>query len=421
LARTARAGAEARQSPPGEEPESFAYNPRVHSARSTDSYLFNQLIPYIGNKRKLLPLIHAAIGATGLTGGVFMDAFSGSGVVARLAKVLGFRVVANDWEPYCFHLNQAFVARNEPPPFARLGGAAGAFRLLYGLEPVEGYIARHFCPASDENPIPSRERMFFTRENGSRIDAARGEIERWSSEGLITAAEESFLLGPLLYSASYVSNTSGVFKAYHNGWGGSTSTALYRILSRFEVRQPVLFDNGLPNRVTCEDAAAVMGEMAADLTYVDPPYNQHQYGSNYHLLNTIAIWDKPPLNRSIVVGGKTVDKSAIRKDWREHRRSRFCYRDTAEEEMARVLEAARSPYLLISYSTDGIIPAEALMKLAAGYGEVELLTHRYKRYRVSSQRSSPRPHTVEFVIVLRRGKRRGGAARAIRELESCLI
>ena len=52
-----------------------------------------------------------------------------------------------------------------------------------------------------------------------------------------------------------------------------------------------------------------------DITYLDPPYNQHQYGSNYHLLNTIALNDKPPVNKDIIINDKKVNKSAIRKDW----------------------------------------------------------------------------------------------------------
>ncbi|MEI6915495.1 MAG: DNA adenine methylase, partial [Armatimonadota bacterium] len=64
------------------------------------AYLTDQLIAYIGNKRKLLGLIRQAIQQTGLTGGVFFDMFAGSGSVSRLAKHVGFRVIANDWEPY---------------------------------------------------------------------------------------------------------------------------------------------------------------------------------------------------------------------------------------------------------------------------------------------------------------------------------
>ena len=82
---------------------------RRHAAARTDEYLYHQLIPYLGNKRKLLPLLQEAIERTGVAAGTFVDFFAGSGVVSRLAKSLGYRVVANDWEPYARELNGAYI------------------------------------------------------------------------------------------------------------------------------------------------------------------------------------------------------------------------------------------------------------------------------------------------------------------------
>jgi adenine-specific DNA-methyltransferase len=77
------------------------YVKREHAAVRTRDYVFNQLIPYIGNKRKLLDLIGRALRHTrARPGSLFLDLFAGSGVVARMAKTLGYRVMANDWEPY---------------------------------------------------------------------------------------------------------------------------------------------------------------------------------------------------------------------------------------------------------------------------------------------------------------------------------
>ncbi len=401
-----------------EKAEEIIYNPRRHSARKTRSYLFNQVIPYIGNKRKLLPLIYDAIRATDACGGTFFDVFSGSGVVSRLAKTLGFRVISNDWEPYSFHINTAFIRCNRQPNFQALGiDHDEVFKTLNNAEPLEGYITAHYCPSDDSKPDPRNERMFFTRENGMRIDAMREMIEDWWRKSLISNLEKSYILGPLIYSVSYVSNTSGVFKAYHQGWGGSTRTALYRILSRVDVRPPVLYDNGHENIVLCENALEILPEIEAEITYIDPPYNQHQYGSNYHLLNTVALWDKPPLNRKVIVGGKTVNKSAIRLDWRNERKSLFCYRETALDEMEKVLELTRSRWVLVSYSTDGIIPADKLLELASAYGLIEVKAESYKRYRVSSQRYSPRPRTVEYVVILRRSGIPSSAREGIRLIE----
>lgn len=62
------------------------------------SYLNEQIITYLGNKRKLLPLI---LQATEPKNKICLDLFSGSGVVARLFKENGAsKVIANDLEDY---------------------------------------------------------------------------------------------------------------------------------------------------------------------------------------------------------------------------------------------------------------------------------------------------------------------------------
>jgi adenine-specific DNA-methyltransferase len=63
----------------------------------------------------------------------------------------------------------------------------------------------------------------------------------------------------LLYQASYSSNTSGVFKAFHHGWGGKTRTALTRILSPLQLRPVVFYDNQRANQVYQQDAF-ILGE-----------------------------------------------------------------------------------------------------------------------------------------------------------------
>ncbi|MEN6521445.1 MAG: DNA adenine methylase [Armatimonadota bacterium] len=361
-----------------------------------DPYLRHQLIPYIGNKRKLLPMIQSAVEATGLKNGVFCDLFAGSGVVSRFAKRMGFRVISNDWEPYTEKINLAYIEANQPPAFTAFGGIGPVFQKLNALSLVRGYIATHYCPMDDENPDFRRERMFYTQENGQKIDAIREEISSWRKSGLIDRMEEAVLLAPLIYQASYCSNTSGVFKGFHHGWGGRTSTALYRIRSKLAISPPVFYDNGQANAAMRENALEVAEKIDCDIAYIDPPYNQHQYGSNYHLLNTVTLWDKPPVSRYILPGSK----SAIRLDWRTLRRSPYCYKSTALPAFSELVARIRARYVLVSYSTDGIIPTDELLQLLGARGSLMLLTRQYKRYRVSSQRPSPKPHTIEFVAII---------------------
>lgn len=376
------------------------YKSRRHAAVRTEEYLYSQLIPYIGNKRKLLWLISNALQRTGLTKGTFVDFFAGSSVVARLAKLLGYQVIANDWEPYSQVINKCYIGLNSPPEYNRLGGMQGAFDFLNGLPPIEGYIATHLCPRDDNNPDPDRERMFFTRANGGKIDAMREKIEEWDLAGLLTPNEKAVLLAAMVYSVSYVSNTSGVFKGFHRGWGGNTQTALYRILSDIELRPPVLYDNQQENEAYQLDAQLLAAQLreanqAFDVAYLDPPYNQHPYGSNYHVLNTVVLWDKPELSPTI--SGR--DKSAIRLDWRTERRSAYNY-STALDAYELLIHTINARYILTSYSTDGNIPLLEMLQSAARRGAITCVAKPYKRYRVSTQRMSRKPMNVEFILMI---------------------
>jgi adenine-specific DNA-methyltransferase len=382
------------------------HHPRRHAAVRTRDYVFAQLIPYIGNKRKLLHLIADAVQLTGCDGGTFVDLFAGSTVVARWAKRSGFRVVTNDWEPYSHAIAHGTVMLNRPPAFGSFGGPACAFERMNRLPPIDDYVATHLCPADDDDPDPQRERMFFTRANGRRIDAIREQLAVWRNSGMIDDDELNYALASLVYAASYASNTSGVFKGFHHGWGGKTGTALYRIRGQLAMQPPVLFDNGQDNMALRDDAQQLAGRLSRvaggkpDIAYIDPPYNQHPYGSNYHVLNTITLWDKPPVNQSILVDGKPTNKSAIRTDWRTERRSPYNDRRAALDAFADLVYQLDARYALVSYSSDGNMPLEQMLRILADRGALRVLTERYKRYRVSTPRMSSKSHNVEFVAVV---------------------
>lgn len=383
--------------PDQEIPPDIVYDARRHAYQRTREYLFAQLIPYIGSKRKLLPLIYRAIGLTGAKPGAgFVDLFAGSGVVSRLAKQLGFRTIANDWEPYAAAINGAAVALNAPPI------PNSFFDKLNDLPPVKGFITQNFCPASDSAPNPDTERCYYTRVNGMRIDAIRDKIAEWEESGRISLHAKNYLLAPLIASASYVSNTSGVFKAYHAGWGGATGTALYRILSDLHLKPPVLRDSPSECLTTAMDAVTLAknwGEMGlgdCEIAYIDPPYNQHPYGSNYHILNTIALWDNPaipPISDA---------KSAIRTDWRTLRRSEYNVASKALPALLELIDTLPCRWTILSYSTDGNMPVPSLFRALGARGKVACFARSYKRYRVSAQRMSKQARNVEFAVVLDR-------------------
>ena len=390
----------------------YLYDREDHAAAHTGDYVFSQLIPYIGNKRKLLGLIQKALHKVGVgADATFLDVFAGSGVVSRMAKRMGFRVITNDWEPYSFEINKCSVQCNDAPAFRHLGGYANALDRLNALPPVEDWITKHLCPSDDDNYDVLTDRLFYTRSNGMMMDAMRLEVAQWEEADLISPLEKSCLLAPMLYQACYTSNTSGVFKGFHNGWGGQTGTALYRILSDFHLKPMVFHDNGKNNLVFKIDSADLAQtlencQVRADVAYLDPPYNQHPYGSNYHVLNTITLWDRPALSERI----EGRNKAAIREDWRTQRRSAYNHRREATAAYVSLMHSLEARYLLTSYSTDGMVPPTELVETCVSRGQTNFVLQSYKRYRVSSQRFSHKPMNVEFILIVDTSKKHEGSS-----------
>ncbi len=195
-----------------------------------------------------------------------------------------------------------------------------------------------------------------------------------------------------------------MFKGFHKGWGGQTATALYRIAADLRLVPAVFLDNGRDNEVTCQDAQQLAADLARqelEIVYLDPPYNQHPYGSNYHVLNTVTLWDKPPLSGRITRG----TKAAIRTDWRTERRSAYYYREEAVIAYRKLLNTLNARCVLTSYSTDGTIPLRDVLSANVDRGHVHVELQGYKRYRVSTQRFSKKPMNVELVVVLDAGRK----------------
>jgi adenine-specific DNA-methyltransferase len=378
-------------------------------------YLTSQIIAYIGNKRRLLPLIGAAL-ERAFDGRVppglkFLDLFAGSGVVSRYAKHRGFSVVSNDWEPYAYILNRAYVEAGERD-IERLFGSRSRFLEIIGElnalpDPPEDerYISRYYAPAEDDAEMADfrTERLFYTRANALAIDRIRGGIEKLFPPGDDDAElRRCLLIAPLLYEAATHTNTSGVFKAFHKGFGGHGRDALKRILCPIVLRPPVLIDSSRPCRVFREDAAGVVlrpEASGAAAAYLDPPYNQHQYGSNYHMLTTIALWDKPPAPLDLNEKGVLKNKAAIRRDWVKTR-SAYCYAETAAKAFGELLDRLDAERILISYSSDGVVPWRELEALCVRRGRVDIVANSYITYRGGKQSNSRGGANVEFVFIV---------------------
>jgi len=402
--------------------------------KDTTSYLSRQLIAYIGNKRRLLPLLSEIFQRLREEGcETFFDPFAGSGAVSRLARTLGFSVTAGDWEFYSYLVNAAHVGMNRADRedlFQDRGGLEAVLDTLNRLGREgslrEGYISRHYAPADTLSADFRRERLFYTRENALFLDRVRDVIEDWYPRwgGLVTPEgwdrrdrlsslfagpplsdrglrEKTLLTAQLIYQGATRANTSGVFKAFHKGFGGHGGDALTRILSPLSLEMPELTDAGA-GRAVWMGADEFASTYSGDLYYLDPPYNIHQYGSNYHMLNTLALWDKPPVDERRREDGTLRSKGGIRPDW-IRTRSPFCSPRSASAAMSSLLDKIDARFIVLSYSTDGIIPFEEMFELLSRRGEVEVCGTDYIKYRGGKQSLGRKNQNIEFQWILRCG------------------
>ncbi len=381
-------------------------------------YLTKQLIAYIGNKRSLLPFLSNIFNSLELGENVkFLDPFAGSGAVSRLAKSAGFNVYTNDWEYYSYIVNSCYIGVNKSTSqelFKDRGGLKKVFKEFESLKnEFLPYVSRYYAPKETDSADYITERLFYTRENAVFIDRARSLIEEFFPHGNLDKNqqdEKNILLASLLYEVSTHANTSGVFKACHKGFGGHGKDALGRIMAPMKMEIPYLIDSKYDNRVSRMDAKEFVKGKSADICYLDPPYNTHQYGSNYFMLNTVARWDKPDVNQSRGRDGRFIEKSGIRKDW-ENTKSPYCYKKLAPGSFKELMDSIDSRYIMLSYNTEGIIPFNQLFDIMEEHGKVDLHVKDYTLYRGGKQSLERKNHNMELLLVVDRKKKPDGKDR----------
>lgn len=366
-------------------------------------YLSQQLITYIGNKRSLLPFIGEAIAVVkeGLgKGGTekisSFDVFSGSGIVSRYLKQHSSLLIANDMEEYARVINTCYLSNAREADTDRLREAYKyvANSLEYALSSgtgTRGFISELYAPKS-EGDIQQGERVFYTPQNALILDTARSIIDT------IDADLRPLLIAPLLSEASIHANTSGVFKGFYKDkstkvgtYGGSGKNALLRIMGAIRLNYPLFSAFETESRILTGDSNEVcLSCPEVDLAYLDPPYNQHPYGSNYFMLNLIAAYERP---------GEISSVSGIPVDWN---RSSYNKKREALASLETLVCRLKAKYIVVSFNSEGFITMREMVDLLSRYGTVETREKRYNAFRGSRNLSQRSIHTTEFLFILKR-------------------
>jgi len=305
------------------------------------------VIKYLGSKRTLVPVLGAM--ATAVDASTAVDLFTGTTRVAQEFKRRGMTVTANDIASYSEVLSDCYIATDAAA--VDLDEVSELLALLSALPGRPGYFTRTFC----------EESRFFQPKNGARVDAIRDVLESDFRDSPLFP----ILLTSLMLAADRVDSTAGLQMAYLKEWAPRAHRDL-------ELRVPQLLPGaGLTVRGDAREVVAALPP--TDLMYLDPPYNQHRYFTNYHVWETLMRWDRP---EPYGVARKRIDSRD------DAMKSVFNRKRQMPAAFAELLGAARAGTVIVSYNDESWITPEQMMRALrdGGRDEVRLLAFDAKRY-----------------------------------------
>lgn len=307
------------------------------------------MIKYLGSKRTLVPILSRLAAASKAK--TALDLFTGTTRVARAFKELGIHTTAVDLASYSSVFAKTWIELDAREHSAT--ELSEALRSLNAEVGVAGYFTQTFC----------LDARYFQPKNGEKVDAIRAVIETdyrgsWLYEPLLTS---------LILAADRVDSTTGMQMAFLKGWSSRSNNSL-------NLRDPELM-NGKGLAFWADAIELAPSLPSVDLAYLDPPYNQHRYFSNYHIWETLVRWDAP---ESYGIAKKRID---VRGD---ENKSAFNSKKTMPRALAELVGGVNADTLVLSYNNESWLEKDELIAICETRGHVAVIDVDFKRY-VGSQ------------------------------------
>ncbi len=417
-------------------------------------FLTKNIMTYLGNKRKLLPFINSSIeeiiasdvelSKKQKEAIIVFDIFSGSGIVSRSLKQFGYKVYANDLEIYSKAINQTFIETNEEDLDSIFSGIPEKIMNFYknnniqyvksknkndsyqqvvdilnsvrdlGKVQTKPYFSIFYAPKDTKNPNFETERLFYTQENGRFIDAildAVFEFKDVNGKPIFNEKAKYIILASLFNKMTTNINTSGTMKGFHDGWGGNGGHALERILGDIKLERIRLLNNSPKGKSFNDYAENIFinnPDLFVDIIYADPPYNQHQYSANYHMLTTAMNNRDYQLSETLTTG----NRAGIRKD---HNRSDFSKsKKVAKKSTGENISEAylafdkfikntmnKTKYILISYNQEGVLSQDELIEILSqgGVNKISIKTQKHEKFK-GGKKTNISNYVVEYLFIV---------------------
>lgn len=317
---------------------------------------------YLGNKESLMDNIKLLLNEKNLLNQryVFFDAFCGTGTVSDGLKGI-YDLIINDNLQFATTFSKGRILASECK-FEKLGFNPISF-FNGNKETFIGFFSKNYSPKLSN-------RMYFSDYNAGRIDFFRNTIEEWYDNKYINDDEYSYLLGCLLESISRVANIAGVYGAYLKKWDPRAVKEIIflPIESSSCDNTPVILESYNKNLID------IIADVKCDILYLDPPYTKNKYSVQYHLIETLIRNDNPKLKG--LTG--TRDLFWVSQAWSTP--------NAVEIEFENVIANTTAKYILMSYSSAGIMSKEYILNVLRRYCEEETIDFKeikYKKYRNS--------------------------------------
>lgn len=317
---------------------------------------------YLGNKDSLIKEIYDLLNKHNLLkkdkNYVFFDAFVGTGSVSDAFKDT-FNLVINDNLKFCsIFATGRILSKNIN--FKNLDFDPIEY-LNNNNYVVSGFISRNFAPQLSG-------RMYFTDFNAGRIDYFKYTIDKWFSEKIINKDQYSFLIASLIESMSKVANIAGVYGSYLKK-RDPRAVKKIKFLSvesqNSKSKKITVFSNNLRD---------IISSVNCDILYLDPPYTKNKYTTQYHLIESFITNNETNLHG--VTGLQKFPYA--NNDWSN--------KYSAGIELDNSLFNTKAKYILMSYSSDGLMSKEFILNVFRRYcieNSIECLEINYKKYRNS--------------------------------------
>ncbi|HEF3421769.1 TPA: DNA adenine methylase [Campylobacter jejuni] len=329
---------------------------------------------YIGSKFKLSSFLFKSIDEVlkvknqVLKDCIFCDIFAGTSAVGKLFKSKVKQIIANDKEFYSFVLAKNYIQNSN-----FLSRADELIEILNQTPLIKGKIYKHYTIGGGEN------RQYFSDFNAMKIDSMRIKILEWKYDNFINEKEYYFLLASLLESADKVANTASVYGAFLKHLKPSAQKELILLPAEFECTHT-------KHLVFNENANDLIKKIKGDILYLDPPYNSREYGANYHVLNSIAMYD------DFIPQGKT--------GLRAYEKSAWCKKNLVFDALEDLIKNADFKFIFLSYNDEGLLSLEQIRQIFEKYGKYDFKSQIYQRFKADSKRICQQNKTIEYLHIL---------------------